>query len=695
MSRKKDPYPITDIYLLEMNAVDAAAVTVGDLCENLSNDFKTGSDAFEISEMLKEFKNINASKKNSITFSNGADGGYSVYVGVDSKNKIRKIFADVNYPEYAHYKEGTQTYVSYFWDLEEFNNQFFKDQKNKNNQKRIKLFDLKTDSGLISIGDYGGPLRLLLGDGEYFKKGEIEEHIDSKYFKKNGAFQNNTPFLIVKFNYGTITKAEQSSFASSVIHDVSTENLENKNYSYTELFSNLLDVDCYPTKYIFEDYFLKIDEDKYDADRNFNSDFNLKINKNIKISGEYLSQRLTKAIQILKKQTKILFRNNFKEVFEIRKKQFEDFIIGIIKDIEPQELELPTFNNKLKSKKLSSKQLEISFTKGVAKLYDGYELNDNVSFNSTEIIFPVKKKSYPVYFHIYPRTDDGEMFPRALINIEGINGCYLNKGIKGGLIVNQKYKESLYLKNAIDLNLKTVRIDKIDLRNSKSLKEIEKLKNIEDLTLTNIKYLKDWSSLSKLKKLRNLNLDHCIIDHNSTKSFFENLYKLPNLEKLSIDIDSWLREPYGSFPKNLYPKKLKEFVVIIPKEIKEEKPSEEYMGYQGYAGQDQAGYNMGRILQVDHFPNFEKIQTLEKVNYYNFFTIDSKEGNVINRLSSKYFDYNKFKNLKKLKNIWIFGYNFKKAEELIGTKFLEMAKIISNYNKVTINGISYKTLKKL
>jgi len=695
MSKNKDPFPITDIYLIDMNAVDAAAVTVGDLCENLSNDFKTGSDAFEISEMLKEFKNINASKKNSITFSNGADGGYSVYVGVDYKNKIRKIFADANYAEYLHHKEGTLTYHSYSWDLEEFNNQFFKEQKNKNIFKRIKLFDLKTDSGFISVGDYGGPLRMLLGDGEYFKDGEIEEHIASKYFKKDGVFQNNTPFFIVKFNYGMITKTEQSSFASSVIHDSSTDKLDNINYSYTELFSNLLDVNCYPTKYIFEDYFLKIDEDKYDVDRNINSDFNLKINKNIKLSGEYLSQRLTKAIQILKKQTKILFKNNFKEVFEIRKKQFEDFIIGIIKDIEPQELELPTFNNKLKSKKLSNKQLEISFTKGMAKLYDGYELKDNVSFNSTEIIFPVKKKSYPVYFHIYPRAEDGEMFPRALINIEGINGCYLNKDKKGSLIVNQNYKESLHLKNAIDLNLKKIKIDKIDLRNSKSLKEIEKLKNIEDLTLTNIKHLKDWSSLSKLKKLRELNLEHCIIDQNSTKSFFENLYKLPNLEKLSIDIDSWLREPYGSFPKNLYPKKLKEFEVIIPKDIKEEKPSEEYMGYQGYAGQDQDRYYMRRIIQIDNFPNFEKIQTLEKLNYYNFFTFDFKEGNVINRLSSKFFNYNKFRNSKKLKNIWIYGYNFKKSEELIGTKFLEMAKKISKYNKININGISYKTLNKL
>ena len=77
MPKIKDPYPITDVYLLEMNAVDAAAVTVGDLCENLSNDFKSGSDEFKIDEVIKELSKSKASKKNSITFSNGADGGYS------------------------------------------------------------------------------------------------------------------------------------------------------------------------------------------------------------------------------------------------------------------------------------------------------------------------------------------------------------------------------------------------------------------------------------------------------------------------------------------------------------------------------------------------------------------------------------------------------------------------------------------
>ena len=58
MSKKiRDPYPITDVYLLEMNAVDAATVTVGDLCERLSNDFDTGIDAPSVKEVTKHFKN--------------------------------------------------------------------------------------------------------------------------------------------------------------------------------------------------------------------------------------------------------------------------------------------------------------------------------------------------------------------------------------------------------------------------------------------------------------------------------------------------------------------------------------------------------------------------------------------------------------------------------------------------------------
>jgi len=712
MSKKnRDPYPISDVYLLEMNAVDAATVTVGDLCERLSNDFNTGYDAIDVKEIIDHFKNIDASKKNSISFGNGADGGYSVYIGVDSKNRVRKIFADANLAEYLQHPKERKSYLSHWWDKDDFNGQFFGNDQETDKKRRIKLFDLNTQSGLIAVGDYGGPLRMLLGvyNDDLDENGDINEHIDLNLFKKNGILQNTTPFFIVNFSYGLITKAESSSFASSVIHKETEPHQKKINYTYTELFNNLLDENCYPTKYIFEDYFKKKDDLDIDDYRNYNSDFNLRIKKDVKLSGEYLSKRLPKAIQILKKQTKILFKDNFKKVFEIRKKQFEDFIIGIIKDIEPQELDLPTFGKKTKKKKLSEKKLEISFTKGISDLYDGYKLKENVGFSLTNIIFPVKKGSYPVYLHCYSKEEDGEEYAYVKINVEGINGCYLNKNRDGKLIVNKTIKESLHLRNAIKNKLKSVEIDKIDLRDSKSLKEIEKLKDVEKLTLTNIKFLKDWSPLSKIKKIKHLHLEDCIIDYKGSKSFFEALYKLPRLEKFSLNAYSWLREPPGhspdlnmyAFPKNCYPKKLKDFEVIVPKIYKDKNPEFPYnQGYGSMVPDDRL--IGGRILQVHNLPNFEKIKTFEKLRYYNWFSTISdppmyREGDLCNLMKSDNTasKINKFCKNSNVKDIWVYGYDFKNASEIKNTIFVSFAKKIIANTKIKINGLSEKGLKKI
>ena len=210
-----------------------------------------------------------------------------------------------------------------------------------------------------------------------------------------------------------------------------------------------------------------------------------------------------------------------------------------------------------------------------------------------------------------------------------------------------------------------------------------------------MKYVKDWSPLSKLKKLKHLHLDSCIIDWKSATSFFKAIYKLPNLEKLSTDVYTWLREPFGEFPKNIYPKKLKDFEVIVPKDLKDEKPTDDYMDHQGYAASDHDQYYMARILQVHNLPNFEKIKSFEKLRYYNYFSTDHKEGNAINNLCSKYIDIKCLKNFNKLKDVWIYGYNFNKSSELKNTKFLEAAKKITNYKKIKINGISYKTIMKI
>ena len=694
--KTRDPYPITDVYFLEMNAVDAATVTVGDLCERLSNDFDTGSDAPSVKEVVNQFKKIDATKFNSISFGNGADGGYSVYVGVDSKNRIRKIFADATVAEYRQHPKDRQSYLSHWWDKEDYNDQFFSKLK----ENRIKLFDLNSKSGLIAVGDFGGPLRSLLGvnNDTLDENGDLNEIIKLDYFKKDGVFQNTSPVFCAKFYYGLINKPESSSFSSSVIHKKVEPHKKTVDYSYAELFNNQLNENCYPTKYIFEDYLVKKDEFEFSS----NSEFNLKIKENAKLSGEYLSNRLPKAIQILKKQSKILFKENFKEAFSIRKKQFEDFIIGIIKDLEPQELDLPTFGRKPKKREISEMKLEIftdSISAGEAKLFDGYKFKEDVDFSLTKIIFPVNKGSYPVYLHTYPDESfdngEGDEFAYVKIVVEGIKGCYLNKSDEGKLIANKFNKESSYLRNIVDKKLKYAQIDKIDLRDTKTLKEIEKLKDIEQLVLANMKYVKDWSPLSKLKKLKHLHLDSCIIDWKSATSFFKAIYKLPNLEKLSTDVYTWLREPFGEFPKNIYPKKLKDFEVIVPKDLKDEKPTDDYMDHQGYAASDHDQYYMARILQVHNLPNFEKIKSFEKLRYYNYFSTDHKEGNAINNLCSKYIDIKCLKNFNKLKDVWIYGYNFNKSSELKNTKFLEAAKKITNYKKIKINGISYKTIMKI
>ena len=694
--KTRDPYPITDVYFLEMNAVDAATVTVGDLCERLSNDFDTGSDASKVKEVVNQFKKIDATKFNSISFGNGADGGYSVYVGVDSKNRIRKIFADATVAEYRQHPKDRQSYLSHWWDKEDYNDQFFSKLK----ENRIKLFDLNSKSGLIAVGDFGGPLRSLLGvnNDTLDENGDLNEIIKLDYFKKDGVFQNTSPVFCAKFYYGLINKPESSSFSSSVIHKKVESHKKTVDYSYAELFNNQLNENCYPTKYIFEDYLVKKDEFEFSS----NSEFNLKIKENAKLSGEYLSNRLPKAIQILKKQSKILFKENFKEAFSIRKKQFEDFIIGIIKDLEPQELDLPTFGRKPKKREISEMKLEIftdSISAGEAKLFDGYKFKEDVDFSLTKIIFPVNKGSYPVYLHTYPDESfdngEGDEFAYVKIVVEGIKGCYLNKSDEGKLIANKFNKESSYLRNIVDKKLKYAQIDKIDLRDTKTLKEIEKLKDIEQLVLANMKYVKDWSPLSKLKKLKHLHLDSCIIDWKSATSFFKAIYKLPNLEKLSTDVYTWLREPFGEFPKNIYPKKLKDFEVIVPKDLKDEKPTDDYMDHQGYAASDHDQYYMARILQVHNLPNFEKIKSFEKLRYYNYFSTDHKEGNAINNLCSKYIDIKCLKNFNKLKDVWIYGYNFNKSSELKNTKFLEAAKKITNYKKIKINGISYKTIMKI
>jgi hypothetical protein len=189
-SKTKDPYPITDVYFLDMNAVDAATVTVGDLCEKLSNDLDIGGGlGGGISDILSQLKKVKSKEYNSISFGNGADGGYSVWVGVDQNNKVRKIFAEANIADYMQQPEDAKNYMAYSGDKVDMNDQFFSKpsgwfRKEHKNVKRIKLFNFTTSSGLISVHDHSGPLS--------FEHPEaIREVLDEKYFKKNGIFQKN------------------------------------------------------------------------------------------------------------------------------------------------------------------------------------------------------------------------------------------------------------------------------------------------------------------------------------------------------------------------------------------------------------------------------------------------------------------------------------------------------------------------
>ena len=158
------------------------------------------------------------------------------------------------------------------------------------------------------------------------------------------------------------------------------------------------------TKYIFEKYL--IEEDSYRDEIK-----DLKI-KDEKISAKYLTDRLPKALEILKKQNKILFKKNFNEVHEIRKKQFTNFINSIIRDLKS-----PNFNqsdNLLALEKPGLHEIQDTF-------YEGYKLkSEPLLFGSATI--PVKNGKYPCYVHSYTHKDydDDYEYANTYIVVEGI-----------------------------------------------------------------------------------------------------------------------------------------------------------------------------------------------------------------------------------------------------------------------------------
>ena len=672
MKKIKDPYPITDVYHIANTLVDGATVTVTDLCENLSNSFHT--DSYDIEN---EIKKIDTKKFNSISVSNGADGVYPVWAGVDKNNKVRKIFVETNAGSF--FDTETRALVSWHWDKSDMNDQFFSKFNHKSSIKRSKLFDMKINSGAIAMTDHGGHFNFEHDDF-------VKRSLNEKYFKKGEIFQNNYPIGLYIFEYGNKATPKQSSFASSEIHNKNVLNLEDyKKNIYIEFLSNLLDESCYPTKYIFEEY-LKIEKNYRDVSE-------LKIIDK-KISAESLYKKLPHALKILNKQTRILFKDNFSEVFAIRKRQFEDFIFSIIKDIEPQELDLPTFGKKKKEKKKVISKLELK-TAGLAEvqemLYEGYKLKSDPVIKNTPI-FPVKNGSYPCYLHIYPdksETDDDYKFNYVKIVVEGIEGCYLNKNIKNNLVLRRKIEKNPVIENYKKNKSYTVKLDQVDLGNSENLEILKELTFVKELELHGLKKIKDWNNLSKLKNLRTLKLVSCDVSFDQSINFFTNLYSLRNLEKFTIDDSCSINLPLKSFPKNLYFKNLKRYEIQFRKEW-QKNTSEEFKDHQGYGNENLYFLNF-HVPQIHRFPNFEKFNSLEVFNIYNIFDEENSYGSYFNYSETHYENIKKvIKKSKKLKDIWLHGFDYLGSISHYPKSTKQALEVLLDDKKIRLNGKKYK-----
>ena len=683
----KDPYPITDVYHVTDTSVDGAEVVVTDLCENLSNQIQINSES-----VFEDLKKKNTKKFNSISVSNSIDGEYPVWVGVDENNKVRKIFANTNVPQFGYYSKKTKKLVSWEWDKDNLNNQFF--SKSNQNVKRQKLFDMKINSGAIVITDSGMHFK-------YEHHSAVLEVLNEKYFKINNIYQNNYPIGLFVFSYGD-PEAVKSTSSESLKKDQQKviELKEFKPIKYTEFLSNLLDEDCYPTKYIFEKYLLEIRPFK-DIDR-------VKIRIiDEKLSTNYLLKRLPKALEILKRQNQILFGKNFKEVHEIRKTQFEDFIHGIVKNVELQELNLSKYVKKINKLKVKNNKLTINVP-GLASIqdafYDGYKLKTEPSL--LEIVtIPVKNGKYPCYIHSYSDKEideDGNKFNNVYVVVEGLEGCYLNRNSKGQIFFDKTFRESLFLRENINNKSKKILIDNIDLRNSESLKELEKISFVEELELHGLKNITNWAELSKLKNLKKLKLVACNVNYIVSDNFFKSLYSLNNLEELIINDRCFITTPSVTeekkFPKNLYFKKIKSYEIEFRKDWINTN-HKNYPDYKGY-GNEKAQFIYVRLPNIYNFPNFEKFKSLEKLRLYNYFDLDEKEGSLfinyeLSGVKLYFKTINQLCKISKIKDIWIDGYHFNKTDELVDTSFLEAALLLTKDTDVKVNGINNSTLTKI
>ena len=130
--KNKDPYPITDTYQVAYNLVDAATVTVTDLCENLSNNFDTHDEG-----IVDEMTNVDTRKFNSVSVSNGADGAYPVWLGVDKFHKVRKIFANTNESNTSGYFDDKNKMLQLLINSKENLSLWWDNKQNLENRKKF------------------------------------------------------------------------------------------------------------------------------------------------------------------------------------------------------------------------------------------------------------------------------------------------------------------------------------------------------------------------------------------------------------------------------------------------------------------------------------------------------------------------------------------------------------------------------
>tara|TARA_B100001093_G_scaffold385288_1_gene371132 strand:- start:698 stop:1846 length:1149 start_codon:yes stop_codon:yes gene_type:complete len=204
---KNNQEDISYLYWIGGIAVDNAQVCVGDLKCDFKNAIDTAGDGIndDGSWHYDIFQNLNDNNQSdSIIFSNGCDGLYTYYVGVDQFNAIKKIFVEVQYPEFSNFKnEGNKSksgrsYLPYRWGKLVFNDQFTSKLDNFEksilsrdkiiNPARIKLFDLPITSGFIMIDDSPPFYKYKFGDeDEEFTSEELKEindDIEENYINK-------------------------------------------------------------------------------------------------------------------------------------------------------------------------------------------------------------------------------------------------------------------------------------------------------------------------------------------------------------------------------------------------------------------------------------------------------------------------------------------------------------------------------